>query len=143
MCKEASIRLDGIKIWIGKGALGSMNEAFKNVVVPMQPGCMEITDIIVDKNTPSIGWSWPMTSMQTIPSVRVTIWVTQGLNYSYTKKNANPEDEKKWWLRHTTLLARWAEPWVTIPQKSNNSQYIIRKKDISIMEFKWAEEDDD
>ncbi len=84
-----------------------------------------------------------MTSMQTIPSVRVTIWVTQGLNYSYTKKNANPEDEKKWWLRHTTLLARWAEPWVTIPQKSNNTQYIIRKKDISIMEFKWETEDND
>lgn len=84
-----------------------------------------------------------MTNMQTIPSVVVTIWVTQGLNYSYTKKNSNPEDEKKWWLKHTTLLARWAEPWVVIPQKNNNTQFLIRKKDISIMEFKWEGNDDD
>jgi len=76
-----------------------------------------------------------------IPSVKVTIWANGDANYSHIKKNTNPEDEKNWYLKRMSLLGRLIRPCFEIYNNDTGKQYLINKKNITFMEFKWVDDD--
>lgn len=115
-----------------------MNDTYKNCDVQMQPGRMEIMHILVGKSTEPIGWRMHTMS---IPSVRVTIWANGEANYSHIKKNANPEDEKNWYLKQMKPLYKFFHPCIEIYNNDSGKQYLIYKKNITFMEFKWVDDE--